>query len=111
MTRFLSDVGFALRALRKRPLPTVLVVGTLAVGLAANAAIFSALNALILRPPDFPNLPRLARVFETAPGADAYDRYTVAPANLHDWQASGAFEDLVALQWWDANLRGRELPE
>jgi putative ABC transport system permease protein len=111
MTRFLYDVRFALRGFRKRPVQGVLVALTLAVGLAANAAIFSGLNALVLRSFDFPNLPRLARISETSPSSEVYDRYNVAPANLHDWQASGAFESLVALGWWDANLRGRDLPE
>ena len=111
MSRLLSDVRFALRGFRKRPLHGLLVVLTLAVGLAANAAIFSGLNALILRPLAFPNLPRLVRVMETAPGTEDYDRYNVAPANFQDWAQSGALESLVALQWWDGNLRGRDLPE
>ena len=111
MHRFVSDVRFALRGFRKRPVQGLLVVVTLAVGLAANAAIFSGLNALILRPLDFPNLPRLVRVIETGPGTEDYDRSNVAPANFLDWERSGALESLIALEWWDGNLRGRELPE
>ena len=61
----------------------------------------------------FPNLPRLVRLYETSPGADAYDRSNVAPGNLHDWQAQsqGVLSEIVALEWWDANLRGHEVPE
>jgi putative ABC transport system permease protein len=89
----------------------LLVVLTLAVGLAANAAIFSGLDALLLRPLGFPNLPRLVRAWETSPGSPVYDRGNVAPANFLEWEQSGVFEKIVAMEWWDANLRGRDVPE
>lgn len=113
MTPFLADARFALRGMRKQPAQSALLVLTLAVGLAANATIFSSLDALVLRPLDFPNLPRLARLMETSPGTESFDRDNIAPANLLDWQAQagGLFESLVALEGWDANLRGREVPE
>ncbi len=113
MAQVWSDVRFAFRGMAKRPALSLLVVGTLAVGLAANAAIFSSLDALLLRPLAFPNLPRLVRLWETSPGAEAYDRGNVAPGNFHDWraQSSGVLGELVALEWWDANLRGQEVPE
>ena len=110
MGQVLRDARFAVRGMLKRPGFTVLVVATLAVGLAANAAIFSALDALLLRSLSFPNLPRLVRLWETAPGADAYDRDNVAPGNFRDWesQSAGVLEKMVALEYWDANLRGQE---
>jgi putative ABC transport system permease protein len=113
MAQVWSDVRFAVRGMAKRPGLSLLVVGTLAVGLAANAAIFSSLDALLLRPLAFPNLSRLVRLYETSPGADAYDRSNVAPGNLHDWRAQSneVLGEIVALEWWDANLRGREIPE
>jgi putative ABC transport system permease protein len=113
MAQLWSDMRFAVRGMAKRPALSLLVVSTLAVGLAANAAIFSSLDALLLRPLAFPNLPRLVRLYETAPGAAAYDRSNVAPGNFHDWraQSSDVLGEMVALEWWDANLRGQELPE
>ena len=54
----LRDARFAVRTMSKRPGLTFLVVATLAVGLGTNAAIFSVLDALLLRPLAFPNLPR-----------------------------------------------------
>ncbi|PYQ16717.1 MAG: hypothetical protein DMF80_03750 [Acidobacteria bacterium] len=109
----LRDARFAVRTMSKRPGLTFLVVATLAVGLGTNAAIFSVLNALLLRPLAFPNLPRLVRLWETAPGADPYDRDNVAPGNFRDWesQSAGVLEKMVALEWWDANLRGQEVAE
>jgi putative ABC transport system permease protein len=113
MAQLWSDMRFAVRGMAKQPALSLLVVSTLAVGLAANAAIFSSLDALLLRPLAFPNLPRLVRLYETAPGAAAYDRSNVAPGNFHDWraQSSDVLGEMVALEWWDANLRGQELPE
>ena len=54
--------------LRKRPALSALVIITLALGLGANAAIFSVIDSLILRPFTVPNLDRLAMVSETTPG-------------------------------------------
>jgi putative ABC transport system permease protein len=111
MAHLTSDIRFALRGLTKRPAQSLLVILTLAVGLAANAVIFGALDALLLRPLEFPNLPRLVRLWETTPGTPDYERGNVAPGNLHDWAESGMFEKVVAMEWWNANLRGREVPE
>jgi putative ABC transport system permease protein len=113
MRLVLSDARHALRALAKRPGTSLLLVATLAVGIAANAVIFSSLDALLLRPLGFPNLPRLVRLFETSPTTPAYDRSNVAPGNFHDWREQGrdVLADLVALEFWDANLIGSEVPE
>ncbi|HEV7502002.1 MAG TPA: ABC transporter permease, partial [Vicinamibacteria bacterium] len=110
MAHVIQDVRFAVRGMWKRPGLAILAVGTLAVGVAANAAIFSVLDALVLRPLPFPNVSRLVRLWETEPGGDAYDRDNVAAGNLRDWEAqsSGVLQDVVALEWWDATLRGRE---
>jgi putative ABC transport system permease protein len=113
MSQMLRDARFAVRGMAKRPGLAFLVVTTLAVGLGANAAIFSILDALFLKPLPFPNAARLVRVWETAPGADIYDRGNVAPGNFRDWEAQSGkvLERLVALQAWDASLRGRDLAE
>ena len=113
MHELMSDVRFALRGLAKRKGSSLLLVSTLAVGLAANAVIFNLLDALVLRAVDFPNQASLVRVFETSRDFDGIDLSNVAPANLIDWQEQmgGTFRDLVGLAWWDANLRGRETTE
>ena len=113
MTQLREDVRFALRGLAKRPSTSLLLVSTLALGLAANGAIFNILDAVVLRAFDFPNQSRLVRVHETARDFDGIDLSNVAPANLIDWRAQSGttLRDLVGLQWWDANLRGRESAE
>ncbi len=109
----LEDARFALRTLVKRRGASVLLVSTLALGLAANAVIFNVLDAVVLRAFSFPNQERLVRVHETGRDFNGIDLSNVAPANLLDWQAqtTGAFSDLVGLLWWDASLRGRESAE
>jgi putative ABC transport system permease protein len=109
----LEDARFALRTLVKRRGASVLLVSTLALGLAANAVIFNVLDAVVLRAFSFPNQERLVRVHETGREFNGIDLSNVAPANLLDWQAqtTGAFSDLVGLLWWDASLRGRESAE
>ena len=109
----LEDARFALRTLVKRRGASLLLVSTLALGLAANAVIFNVLDAVVLRAFSFPNQERLVRVHETGRDFNGIDLSNVAPANLLDWQAqtTGAFSDLVGLLWWDASLRGRESAE
>jgi putative ABC transport system permease protein len=109
----LEDARYALRTLQKRKGATLLLVTTLALGLAANAVIFNVLDAVVLRAFSFPNQQRLVRVHETSRDFNGIDLSNVAPANLLDWQAQtqGVFSDLVGLQWWDASLRGPETAE
>jgi putative ABC transport system permease protein len=107
MSQVLGDVRFALRAMAKNAGVSLLMVTTLAVGLAANGVIFNVLDAMVLRPFDFPNTPRLVRLWETFPGADGIDRENVSPANLLDWQAQGrgAVVELIAVDESQTNLR------
>ena len=83
----LEDARFALRTLVKRPTTSLLLVTTLALGLAANAVIFNVLDAVVLRAFAFPNQERLVRLHETSRDFDGIDLSNVAPGNLIDWQA------------------------
>lgn len=97
---------------RQRAVSFLLVV-TLGLGLGANIAMFTILDAMLLRPLDFPNLDRLVRIWETSPGSDAFDQWNISPANFLDFreQSNGTLETLVALEYWNANLRGNDTPE
>jgi putative ABC transport system permease protein len=107
MSQLSSDLRFALRSMAKSPGHSLLVVATLAVGLAANGVVFNILDALVLRGFDFPNTPRLVRVWETSRDFDGIDRDNVAPANLLDWkeQGRGALTELIAMDEQEVNLR------
>src|SRR5881296_2823491 len=63
----LRNVRVSLRALRKSPAFSITVVLTLALGIGANSAVFSAINSVLLRPLPFPNGDRLVMVTQTGP--------------------------------------------
>jgi putative ABC transport system permease protein len=103
----------AWRALWQRPGLSVVVAGTLAVALAANAVIFNLADALYLRPFRFADVDRLIVVAsDTGAGKPYFDRESVAAADFRDWTRSIArVPSLAALEWWDPNLSGVERPE
>lgn len=73
MSSFLKDLTFALRLLRKKPLFTAIVVGTLALGIGLNSAVFSAIEALLLRPLPGVRAPNeLVQLYRTWPGDVKY---------------------------------------
>lgn len=111
MNGLLQDVIYGLRMMRKSPGVTTLAVITLALGIGANTAIFSNVNALLLRPFAFPDLDRVTSVYETVPKQDAND-VKAAPANFHDWiEQNKTFDHLAAVHGWDANLTGEGVAE
>ena len=113
MRSLITDTRHATRSLLKRPGLTALVVLTLSLGLGANAAIFSMIDSLILRPFTVPNLDRLAMIAETGPDI-ALDslQETVSPANYLDWKRqTDVFDLMAAVEWWDVNLSGGDEPE
>jgi putative ABC transport system permease protein len=103
------DVRFGLRSLRRSPGFTLVAVLCLGLGLGANAAIFSVLNAVLLRPLPYPEPERVVRVWETM---GTVGLGSVSVPNFRDWteQATG-FEQLAAWQWGSANLQGTGEPE
>jgi putative ABC transport system permease protein len=103
----------AWRALWQRPGLTVVVVGTLAVALAANAVIFNLADALYLRPLRFPEVDRLIVIAsDTSVDKPYFDRESVAAADFRDWrQTLTTVSALAALEWWDPNFSGVERPE
>ncbi|MEO7997624.1 MAG: ABC transporter permease [Gemmatimonadaceae bacterium] len=72
---FGQDVRFALRSFRRTPSFTIIVVATLAIGIGATTAIFSAVDALLLRPLPFANPSRLMAVSLSVPGAPGRPAY------------------------------------
>ena len=111
MESLLSDVRYAARNLFRRPGFTIIAVITLALGIGANTAIFSAINALLLKPLPFPELDRVVAVWDKLPSR-GLQRNEVTVANYLDWQSqTQSFEQLALYRWWSANLTGIDPPE
>lgn len=107
----LQDLKYALRQLAKRPGFTALVVLTLAVGIAANTAVFSLLNPFLLRELPFERPDRLVHLYQV--DRDGYpDEIRLSLPQFADWkERSAAFEDLAAYAYGNRNVTGAEEPE
>ena len=95
---FVADARYALRVLYRVPSFAIAVIAVLALGIGANTAIFSIVNAVLLRPLAFDNSDRLVRIFHMPPQSTfpGITRFSVSPANFYDWQrAARAFEGMA----------------
>jgi len=108
---FAQDVRFALRMLRKNPVFTAVVVLTLTLGIGVNTAIFSVVNAVLLRPLPFRDPDRLVTLWQTNIAHNA-ELDAVSPANFLDWRDdSTAFDGMVAMNYWSFDYTGKGEPE
>lgn len=90
-----ADARFALRTLRHTPVLAATAIVTIALGVGANTAIFSAVNGVILRPLPFPHSERLVMLWESNPEYHWYQQ-DAAPANVLDWKEQvPAFQDVA----------------
>ncbi len=100
----LQDVRLGLRQLARRPAWSLSIVLVLALGIGANAAMFSGFEAWVLRPLDFPEPDRLVQIEEVQPRLGR-DGIAVSPPNYGDWRERQAtLESLGALQRRRYNL-------
>src|SRR5438128_7143620 len=84
MDSLLRDLRFSVRSLLKRPALTIIAIVTLAIGIGANTAIFSVVNALLLKPLPYPDPDRLAVLWLRSPGINI----------PQDWPSPGQYLDI-----------------
>lgn len=105
------DIPYAIRALQRTPGFTVLCILTIAVGIGANAAIFSVVNKVLLRPLPYAEPDRLVRVWESLKDEPKWAGSVSVP-NLRDWrEQSKTLNHFVAYQFSDRILGDRGEPE
>ena len=107
----LNDIRYAIRTLARTPGFTGIAVLTLALGIGANTAIFSVVNAVLLRPLPYHEPSRLVMVFGTDIKRGGTDDVISYPTYL-DWKAqSRSFEGMEAWAGWTFNLAAGDQPE
>ena len=109
MSSFFQDVRFSARLLIRNPGFAFLVVGILALGIGANTAVFSIVNAVLLRPMPYAEPERLFRIDEVSPRGNPEG---ISPSDLLAFAPrASSIEQAALVHWQNATLTGPEGPE
>jgi putative ABC transport system permease protein len=109
MQTLMQDLRYGARMLLKHPGVSIVAIITLALGIGANTAIFSVVNAVLLRPLTYKDPDRLVSLWENVPN---HGRWRASPANFHDWKKQNTlFEDMSAYGGSAMSLTGDGEPE
>jgi len=107
--QLLQDLRYGARLLRRSPAFSIVAVLTLALGIGANTAIFSVVDAVLLRPLPFPEPDQLVRIWESNP--QGFNRNVVNPHNFLDWRdRTRSFQQMAAIDGWTSNITGSGEP-
>jgi putative ABC transport system permease protein len=114
MRNWMADFRFGLRSLRRSPGFAVGAILVLALGIGANTAIFSIVNAVLLRPLPYEDPSRLVQVWHVPPAKSfpGITLFSVSPANYLDWQAqSSSFDSMAIYGGRSLTFGGKDQPE
>src|ERR1041384_5104718 len=104
------DIRYGIRMLTKRPGFTAVAIIALALGIGANTAVFSVINAVLLRPLPFANPDRLVNVWTTRPQRGINKMVSSCP-DFSDWRSrNNVFEGLAAYTEADYAVTGGDSP-
>src|SRR3954465_13922875 len=104
-----KDLRYAVRMLLKGRMVTVIALLALTLGIGANTAIFSVINAILIKPLPYPQPERLVRVYEKSP---QFDMMSVSYPNFLDWRGqSQSFEEMAIFRHQGFNVTGAQGPE
>jgi putative ABC transport system permease protein len=110
MDTLLKDLRYGIRSLLKHPGFTAIAVITLALGIGANTAMFSVINAVLLRPLPYHDPDRVVTIWEESPERDLY-QLPISYANYRDWMDQNhVFEQISAYTFTNLNLTGAGEP-
>jgi MacB-like periplasmic core domain len=105
MENLFRDLRFGMRSLGKSPMFTGMAALILALGIGANCAIFTLIDAVLLRPLPFPNAQRIVMLWERPPHQDRHN--PVSPVNYLDWrERTHSFDAMAAVSSFPLNLSG-----
>lgn len=111
MSGLLQDLRYALRQFRKSPGFAAVVVVTMALGIGANAALFSVVDAVLLRPLPYKDPQQLVAIHDELPGVNLHDA-GMSVQEFDDLQnRSGVFDQVSPVWSFDVNVTGGEKPE
>src|SRR3954447_20412913 len=114
MRDFLASATHAIRVLRKNPGFTLSALAVLTLGIGANTAIFSVVNAVLLRPLPFPESHSIVTVFHVPPAAafPGMKTFSVSAANYLDWRKQNdVFESMSVLGRRALRIGGGNRPQ
>ena len=117
MNSIWQDVTFGFRMLKKHRVASVVCIVALALGIGANAAIFSMAEAFLIHPVPFEQSDRFMALLnrhtqESGVGFGSQDYVAVAPATFFDWKKEAkSFDSITAYAWDEVNLTGDREPQ
>src|SRR6266568_8481196 len=108
MNGLLQDVRYVLRQLRKSPGFSIVCVLTLAIGIGASTAIFSAVNPILFEPLPYPHASRIVSIWDHAVGGGRFEVTFGTARELAE--RSRSFEAIAAMKVWQPTMTGPTEP-